>query len=615
VFRKIIWQLLFSYLLVILFSLGMTGFFLLRSLESHFISNAESTLTSSAQVISKLWESSLREKTLSMREKRMVHLVTERLAWQSGSRVRIINERQEILMDTGDRPGDPPENKTQIEKAFLGVGSMEILEPEGKRASMLSIAYPVTIIRGSPGVEKVVGIVYITRSLVYTKEIIESMKKEYGVGIVLSLITLGLLSLVLSAYISGPIRDMTIAADRIAEGNLSYPIPVGRVDEIGILARRFDYMRQRLSITMGELLEEKKKLSAVLSHMADGVMVFDSAREIIMINSAAMALLGSSDLKSLVEHFNALDVPPFQELRKLVNEVLTTGSEGEKMVRSFAGERVAEVAYSLLKGEKGNAMGLVLLLHDITELQRLDEMKTEFVTNVSHELRTPLASIKGFAELLLDGACDDRERSQSFLVSINREVDRLTRLVRSLLDLSKMESGLIKMEIQAVNLPALVDSVVNKLSPQAQAHEVTLSTEFPARPMVRANADRVEQVLVNFLGNALRFAPSGSSIDIVVEQDTARAQVKVIDRGPGLGLEDQKRVFDRFYRVDKARSRDHGGSGLGLAIARQIIESLGGKIGVESTPGKGCTFFFTLPLDRESGENELPDCEEEGIKE
>jgi len=615
VFRKIIWQLLFSYLLVILFSLGMTGFFLLRSLESQFISNAESTLMSSAQVISKLWESSLREKTLSMREKRLIHLVTERLAWQSGSRVRILNDREEILMDTGERPGEPPENKAQIEKAFLGVESIEILEPEGKRASMLSIAYPVKIIRGSPGEEKVEGIVYITRSLVYVKEIIESMKKEYGVGIVLSLITLGLLSLVLSAYISGPIRDMTLAADRIAEGNLSYPIPVGRVDEIGILARRFDYMRQKLSITLGELLEEKKKLSAVLSHMADGVIVFDSAHQIIMINSAAMALLGSSDLKSLVERFNDRESPPFQELGKLVQGALATGIEGEKMIRSFAGERVVEAAYSLLRGEKGGLMGLVLLLHDITELQRLDEMKTEFVTNVSHELRTPLASIKGFAELLLDGACDDRERSQSFLISINREVERLTRLVRSLLDLSKMESGLIKMEVQAVNLPVLVDSVVDKFSLQAQVHEVKLLAYYPARPVVMANADRVEQVLVNFLGNALRFAPPGSSIDITVEEGREQAQVKVTDRGPGLNVEDQKRVFDRFYRVDKARSRDHGGSGLGLAIARQIIESLGGKIGVESTPGKGCTFFFSLPLERERGESERPEREEEGIPE
>jgi signal transduction histidine kinase len=607
-FRKIIWQLIFSYLLVILFSMGITGFFLLTFLENHLISTMESTLSSNAQVIAKFWESHFVEKSLSLREKRMVRLMTERLAWQSGSRIRIIDAERLVLMDTGQSPLDPPENRSQIDQALEGKKSVEIIAAKEQGApSIISMAYPIKLIKGSPGTEYVVGAVYITRSLAYVREILHGLQREYTAGILISLVALGCLSILLSAYISGPIREMTRAAGKIAEGDLSYRIKRRRGDEIGELARRFDYMRERLKNTLTELLEEKNKLSAVLSNMVDGVIVFGSDSEIMMLNNSARSLLGTHDFMDLVERFRG-DSPPFAELRKTVTEALRSGQEGELMVKGFMNHRVAEVSFSPLKSDLNEYPGLVMILHDITELQRLDEMKTEFVTNVSHELKTPLASIKGFAELLLDGAMEDHERAAAFLMSIDREVDRLTRLVKSLLDLSKMESGLIKMEVQPVDLAALAEAVTEKLTPQARALEIRLERRVVARPLVRANSDRLQQVLINLIDNALRYAPRSSEIRIEIMEEESFGKAKVIDHGPGLSPEDQTRVFDRFYRVDKARSRDHGGSGLGLAIVRQIIENLGGKIWVESTPGEGCSFIFTLPLaaDKEHTKEALP---------
>jgi PAS domain S-box-containing protein len=603
-FRKIIWQLIFSYLLVILFSMGITGFFLLTFLENHLISTMESTLSSNAQVIAKFWESHFVEKSLSIREKRMVRLMTERLAWQSGSRIRIIDGERMVLMDTGQSPLDPAENEIQIDQALAGRKSIEIIAArEQGSPSIISMAYPIKIIKGSPGTEYVVGAVYTTRSLAYVREMLHSLQREYTVGILISLVCLSGLSILISAYISGPIREMTKAAEKIAEGDLSYRIMRKRGDEIGELARRFDYMRERLKNTLTELLEEKNKLSAVLSNMADGVLVFSSDGEIMMLNNSAQSLLGTDDFLDLLSRFKD-DSPHFTELRKIAKEALQSGQEGEIVVKGFENNRVAEVSFSPLKSDENEYPGLVMILHDITELQRLDEMKTEFVTNVSHELKTPLASIKGFAELLLDGAMEDRERAAAFLTSIDREVDRLTRLVKSLLDLSKMESGLIKMEVYPVDLAALVDAVAEKLTPQARTQHIKLERRAVDRPVVNANSDRLQQVLINLVDNALRYAPRSSEIRIEIMKEEHFGKVKVIDKGPGLSAEEQKRVFDRFYRVDKARSRDHGGSGLGLAIVKQIIENLGGRIWVESSPGNGCSFIITLPLSLEKADTE-----------
>ena len=600
-FRKIIWQLISSYLLVILFAMGITGFFLLSSLEKHFINTTEVTLSSNAQIISRLWENHFMDKQPSMREKRFVKLMTERLAWQSASRVRILDRSSLVLFDTASRPEEPMEDMWQVEEALKGKESIHMLAGDDRSSSsMLSLSYPIRLTKGTTATEHVVGVVYITRSLAYVREILGSLKKEYGVGFLVSLVVLLLLSFVLSAYISGPIREMTRSADRIAEGDLTHRIPRRRGDEIGVLARQFDYMREKLKLTLDELVDEKNKLSLVLSTMADGVLVFSNDGQIIMVNTAARKLLGIHGLRKEQEMF-LRDESPFRDLKKLAAEALKSGQEGEEVVRGFPFNRVMEISYSPLSSEQQEPPGLVMILHDITELQRLDEMKTEFVSNVSHELKTPLASIKGFAELMIDGAIEDHDTARSFLLSIDKEVDRLTRLVKSLLDLSRMESGLIRMEVHPLDISALVEGVLIKLSPQARNHDVGLKASYMARPTVMGNSDRVEQVLINLIDNALRYAPQGSSVSIEVGAHEDSAFVSVRDEGIGLSEEDQKRVFDRFYRVDKARSRDHGGSGLGLAITKQIIENLGGRIGVESTPGRGCTFSFSLPLCESAG--------------
>lgn len=593
-FRKIIWQLTFSYLLVILFSMGIMGFFLYTTIESHFINNLESTLLLNAQLVSKFWESSFYE-PLSMPEKERRDRMTERLAWQSVSRIRIIDSGRDVQLDTGQHPGEPLENSEQIVRALHGEESVEIVhQGEFGTSPVLSIAYPIKIIKGKSGDEQVVGVVYTTRSLAYVKEILGSLRMEYGVGIFFSLVALGFLSFFISAYISKPIIEITRAAEKITQGDLTYRVPRRRKDEIGELARRFDFMREKLRHALGELLEEKNKLSAVLTTMADGVLVFDREGNLMLINSAARDLLGGIEPSRASEKVKQ-DEPPFSELRKILEEALASGCEGTEVVSGFSNNRIAEVNFSSLYAGNNEFLGLVMVLHDITELRRLDEMKTEFVTNVSHELKTPLASIKGFTELLLDGALEERENSRKFLLSIYKEADRLARMVRSLLDLSRMESGLIKMDINDLDIAAVASGVIEKLSLQAKDLGVNMVTRFTSTPVVRGNSDRVEQVLINLLDNALRYSPASSTISVEISGSDGFAEIRVCDEGPGLSEEDQERVFERFYRVDKARSRDHGGSGLGLAITRQIIENLGGKIWVKSSPGEGCCFAFTLP--------------------
>jgi two-component system phosphate regulon sensor histidine kinase PhoR len=334
-----------------------------------------------------------------------------------------------------------------------------------------------------------------------------------------------------------------------------------------------------------ELVEEKNKLSAIMSNMADGVLLVDEEGRVLIRNSAAMDLLGLEE-ENFPERIPCLE--------GIVQDARKSAAGGRAELDNVSAGKVLNVAYTPLRTERGELLGLVLILHDITQFRRLDQMKTEFITNLSHELKTPLASIKGLAELLKDGAMHEAEGLR-FLDSIEREVERLTRLVKDLLDLSKIEVGLVKMECSSFNPADLMEEVLIKLKGKFQPGRVSVAREFSSSALVYGDPDRVEQVLMNLLDNAARYSPDGSTITLGLYEKSDDMVFYVSDQGPGLQDEDLRRVFDRFYRGAKPRSRDNTETGLGLSIARQIVENLGGRIWVENQ-NPGSRFSFTIPL-------------------
>ena len=590
-FRKLAWQLTTSYILVILCSLGILGFYMLSELEEGFSHELETSVRQQAMLLAGTWSGFLEEGPVSEREKHRLWQLAQRLAWQNGSRLFVLNHAGRVIVAAGLEAPPGLAKQPAVQRAFSGE-EQTLLEsdPQDASVNLVSLAYPIIVrrpgaVKDEPPQESVQGVVYASRPTTFLRSTLRNLQKLFLFGTVISLVISGLLSLFVSAYITRPLRELSRAADRLAGGDLDIQVQASGANEVGELAERFNFMARQLGQSTSLLLEEKNKLAAVLAHMADGVLMLDTRGHLLVMNPSAVEMLrgmGAGD-------------QPVQPLQEGLVRALASSDELSEEIPLLDG-RIARAIYSPVRAEHGEVVGYVIILHDITELRRLAELKTEFVSDVSHELKTPLASIKGLAEILLDGALQEKD-GQRFLVSIGREVDRMARLVKDLLSLSKIESGVVKMDTRPFDLGALVGEVVDDVHGRAQGSRVAIEVKVEGPAWASGDRDRVEQVVVNLLDNALRYSPTDSAIRIGVRPEGDMWRVDVKDAGIGIHPRDLERIFQRFYRVDKARSRDKGGTGLGLAIARQIIDRLGGRIWASSEgEGKGSTFSFTLPV-------------------
>ncbi len=585
-FKKIGWELTFTYVLLIMFSMAVLGYFLMNFVDGYFTGYFRGELFRQAQLIAEGWPTGISLREPSPRQIRFYWDMIERISHQTGVRVRILTEHGVPVYDTGGTHEPDLAIREEVRTAL-----------SGKPGSMVSPvdftqAYPI-FDRISPGQNRtVIGAVYLSRSRTYLEQILTHVRGQFYLGIVITLALSLVLSLFFSHYITRPITDITRQADSLARGQLDRRVRVNSANEIGQLSRGFNMMADALQQTLNQLTEEKNKLSAILKEMAGGVLVIDTDMKVIMINRKAYQLLGIRDMDILGKGLE--QVMPGHSLLHLVEDA-DFKKEINGSLEDIPGDIAINAHVTPLFNEQGFAHGAVIILNDVTHFKRLDQMRTEFVSNVSHELRTPLASIKGLAELLMDGAIHE-EKSGQFLSSINREVDRLTRLVKDLLDLSKMESGMVTLEIHSVRIEEIISQVIMRLSPQAGEKNITIDTAFESGGPVMADMDRIQQVIINLVDNAIRYTPSGERIIVSTQDRGGFCMIEVKDTGPGISQVNMERVFERFFRADRARSRGGGGFGLGLAITRQIVENHGGTIGVGSNHPRGTIFYFTLPM-------------------
>ena len=333
-----------------------------------------------------------------------------------------------------------------------------------------------------------------------------------------------------------------------------------------------------------------------MNYMTDGVIAFNLKGEVIHANPATNRALG-------VDKFD-LDFNGFSkkyELGVAIEEILYLEVFNTKESEISTDAKIIKVYFALFTDEQKNAEGIIAVLHDATEQHKLDSMRKEFVANVSHELRTPITSIKSYSETLLDGAIDDKETTQRFLSVINTEADRMTRLVKDLLQESRLDNRQMQWNIQQLPFEKLVRSCIEKIELSAKEKNQTLECFVIGEiPDIMADKDRIEQVVLNLLTNGIKYTPVEGKITIYIGKIYSEVYVKVIDSGIGIPGEDLSRIFERFYRTDKARSREMGGTGLGLAIAKEIVEAHKGSISVESEHGKGTEVTVKLPCVIES---------------
>lgn len=469
----------------------------------------------------------------------------------------------------------------------------EIGNEYNSQMSFMDFAYPIIVN------SQIKYVVYIVDDKTEAAGIIENIffiiVQALAWGVAISLV----LGYFLSKNITGPIISLTRRAEKLAQ----FEEPDAAVfakksnDEIGILSDTFTFMSRELFNTLEQIEGEKTKMETILVNLTDGVIAFGVDGKVIHINTAARRML--SIVNPDIVEFNQLfaDIGAnihlgdivYLEKNKTHERIITlNGQILRAFFAAFLNERDKET-------EKIG--GIVATLQDITEQQKLDNSRREFVANVSHELRTPLTTVKSYTETLLETAAPEDKMERQFLTVINSEVDRMTRIVKDLLTLSRLDHGKEKLLRENIDIRAMVIDVAEKFSLPAKEHRHTLRYSFTTQmPHYRGDKDKLERVLVNLVSNAIKYTPDGGLVEIFAGKIYNEIYIKVKDNGIGIPKDDIGRIFERFYRVDKARTRKAGGTGLGLAIAKEIVEAHGGRITIQSEAGKGSEVMFTLPL-------------------
>ena len=404
-----------------------------------------------------------------------------------------------------------------------------------------------------------------------------------------------LVAFIVARRVTQPLRLTTALAQRMAEGDFSQRVGVRGSDEVGALAASFDSLADSLQRTMTDLNQEQARLRGILASVAEGIIAVDTEGRIVLINPQAAALLGlqptaGAEVSELPEPVAAgfSECLSRNELRTLE---FTWGRPTRHLVLSIAP----------MRGGEAGRWGAVAVVRDVTESRRLEEMRRRFLSDASHEIRTPLTSISGFAAAIVDGTAASEEERMRCASVIARETERLGRLVSDLLDLSRIESGAVALEMNEVDLADLIRDAVEGFETQTQERGVTVELHLPSDlPPVQADGDRLYQVMVNLISNALRFNRDQGKITISAERKDpsggGAVRVSVKDTGRGIDPAELLYIWERFYRADSARSRHDGGTGLGLAIVRSIVEKHGGTVSAQSEPDQGSTFSFTLPV-------------------
>lgn len=429
--------------------------------------------------------------------------------------------------------------------------------------------------------------------------------------LVVLLAALGIAVLAASVAISRAIGRLQAAADRFAQGDFSQRVDVSGPLQVSSLATSLNEMAAQLEDRLSTVVQQRNELGAVLSSMVEGVLAIDLDERIISLNRAAAKLLRLDPSlaigRSIQEAIRNVALQAF--VSKTLRENAPSDSEFSLRVADEPRERFLQAQSAILRDASGQRIGAVIVLHDVTRLRRLERVRQEFVGNVSHEVKTPVAAVKAAVETLLNGDTHDPETTQRFLKMISRQADRLATLVEDLLSLARIEqeAGQIFAELEAGPVRAVLVGALETCQVNADAKQMSLTMRCDPALRARMNAPLLEQAVVNLVDNAVKYSPAGTDVEIVAEAEGDEVVVRVADHGRGIEPEHLPRIFERFYRTDKARSRELGGTGLGLSIVKHVAQAHGGRVSVDSFPGSGSVFRIHLqPAGAETTERVPP---------
>lgn len=543
--------------------------------------------------------------SLTNRLQKEVHLLAETIPWEEymknkqafqtqaihykellGTRVTFIDQNGRVLADSGDI-----EEPLKVNQDLTKLGEVRKFLTSGKQSTQrrnddIYVSYPVE------RQNKPVGMIRLAVDLDDINRSMEEIWISLIAGLLISLLLAGFASSRIAKGVSEPLEEMTQTAVDIAKKGWHYRVRAEGSSEIVRLGQAINRMAYHLQRQMEKVRKNKRRLLSVIESMESGLLMINAEGKISLVNKSFERMFGvpAADLigTSYEDFSNTYDLP------SIISEVAEKGVKfGQEIHLYYPEERILEASFTPMYMES-NGCGVVAVFHDLTEIRRLEQLRKDFVANVSHELKTPITSIRGFAETLLDGADQDPEINREFLQIILDESIRLQQLVSDLLELSRIESKKQVIHGKRASIYSLISSVVKTLEEQAKEKEIEIWINIPEDFDVKVDHDRFKQILINLLANAINYTPTGGKVTIEAEDSSDFWKLQVKDTGIGIPPEDLPRIFERFYRVDKARSRFSGGTGLGLAIVKHLVEVHKGKIDVESTVGEGTNFILTF---------------------
>ena len=567
------------------------GLYLERSLEEFAVSSLEARLA----LVGRVLEPEAREVVAGGAPSGGLAFVT-RVAAATNLRVTLIAPDGHVAAES-DRPMqvwpaiDNHRDRPEVAAALAGRVGRDVRRSATMDVPQLYVAMPL----GAP--DRVAGVLRLSLPLnAVTDSHARLRRVMLAGGVVALLVALGI-GLFVSGRVTRPVVEMQSIARQMSEGNLGVRAAVRSPDEIGALGRSLNVMAARLREKIDDLAQERVKVTGILDGMVEGVIAVDAHEHVVLMNERARAMLGVTT--SRIESRPLLELVRNADLHELIREGRAAPA-GSVVRRELAlttpAETVLQAHAVPLRLGPGDA-DAVVVLNDVTALRRLERVRTEFIANVSHELRTPLTAIHGYLETLLGGALEEPENARRFLDIVFRHTERLGRLLDDLTDLSNIELGRVRLRVAPLALGDVVESTLAIIRPRAEAGRVRLVADLPADlPLVEADRDRLAQILINVVDNAVKYTPPDGTVTVAAGAAPGRGiEVTVSDTGVGIPPADLPRITERFYRVDRARSRELGGTGLGLAIVKHLVLAHGGELRIDSRLGQGTTVAFTLP--------------------
>lgn len=581
IFKTIRGRVAFSYMLLIACAMGALAWYILGFVRSTYIDQLASQLTAEARVIAEVAPPLFQSAGESEAD-----AIADRYAGILNARVTLIDSAGRVVGDSEADFGSMLNHLQRpeiVDARRLGLG-VERRYSDTVQYDALYVATPVQLASGD------LAYVRLAVPLRAIDETVGMLRRRIlGAAGTMLLVAL-VLGIVLAEKTARPIRELTVAVQRAAKGDLSVRLVPRSQDEVGVLTGDFSTMAERLRSTIEELSRERSEASAILEHMADGIVITDASGRIQLINKAALRILGTTEETALGRSLP--QIAREEEIILTLRACLSDRREQSELVELSRNNQFVQLVATPISAGEDEARCLIVL-QDLGQIRRLETVRRDFVSNISHELRTPLASLRAIVDTLRGGAIEDPPAAAHFVERMDVEIEDLTLMVEALLELSRAESGQVPIRLMPVSVSEVLDPAIERLRPQAERGQLTLLANIPAGlPPILADPEQLHVVVTNLIQNAIKFTPAGGQIRVEATRAGDAVSISVSDTGIGIPADLLPRVFERFYKAD--RSRASRGTGLGLAIARHIVQAHGGEISAKSTEGQGSVFTFTV---------------------